>query len=189
MNAVAIRAVGPSADVADVARVIDALTALTVDTVDGGASIGFLGPARPDRIAAFWRRVLDAAARGDRALLLAERDGRIVGTVQLALDTPDNGPHRAEVAKLLVHRDARRRGIADRLLSAVEEEARARGRTLLVLDTVTGSDAERLYVRCGWTRVGVVPDYALFPDGTPCDTTVFYKRLAPPDADPRPLGA
>ncbi|MEQ1568909.1 MAG: GNAT family N-acetyltransferase, partial [Myxococcota bacterium] len=103
--------------------------------------------------------------------------GRIVGTAQLVLATPENQPHRADVAKMLVHRDARRRGIADRLLTALEAEARLRGRGVLVLDTVTGSDAERLYTRAGWHRVGVIPNYAQLPDGTPCATTYFYKQL------------
>jgi GNAT superfamily N-acetyltransferase len=120
--------------------------------------------------------VVDEIARGDTALLGARADGRFVGTVQLGLNTPPNQPHRADVRKMLVHRAARRRGIGAALMHAVEDEARRRGRTLLVLDTASG-DAERLYVRGGWQRVGVIPDYALWPDGSFCDTTVFWKRV------------
>jgi ribosomal protein S18 acetylase RimI-like enzyme len=117
-------------------------------------------------------------ARGERALLVAEeRGGGIVGTVQLQLATPENQPHRADVAKMLVHSRARRRGIARRLMRAVEETAREEGRTLLVLDTVTGSDADRLYASAGWQRVGEIPNYALMPDGAPCATTIFYKAI------------
>jgi ribosomal protein S18 acetylase RimI-like enzyme len=97
--------------------------------------------------------------------------------VQVVLAVPPNQPHRGEVAKLLVHRAARRQGIAERLMERAEAEARAEGKTLLVLDTVTGDPAERLYARLGWTRVGVIPDYALYPDGRPCATTVFWKRI------------
>jgi GNAT superfamily N-acetyltransferase len=103
--------------------------------------------------------------------------GEIVGTVQVVFAVPENQPHRGDVAKMLVRRSARRQGLGARLMGVAEEAALAAGRTVLVLDTVTGSDAERLYQRLGWTRVGVVPDYALWPDGRLCDTTFFYKRL------------
>ena len=119
----------------------------------------------------------DAVAAGKRALLVAESDARIVGTVQLGLEQPDNQQHRADLAKMLVHPDARRRGLGAELLSAAEELARECGRTLLVLDTVTGSDAERLYTRAGWVRVGEIPDYALLAHGGLWGTTVFYKAL------------
>ena len=105
--------------------------------------------------------------------------GEVVGTVQVILRQPDNQPHRADVAKMLVHRRMRRRGIAAALLHAAEDAAREAGKSLLVLDTVTGSDAERLYTRLGWQRVGVIPNYALWPQGGYCDTTIFYKRIAP----------
>ena len=105
--------------------------------------------------------------------------GAIVATAQLILSQPDNQPHRADVAKMLVHRRARRRGLAQRLLSALEDEARREGKTVLVLDTVTGGDAERLYARGGWQRVGEIPNYALMPDGRPCATTYFHKQLVP----------
>jgi len=115
--------------------------------------------------------------QGRRLLVAAYSDSELVGTVQVFLATPPNQPHRGEIAKLLVHRSARRQAIAERLMERAEAEARAEGKTLLVLDTVTGDDAERLYERLGWTRVGVIPGYALYPDGRPCDTTVFWKAL------------
>ena len=143
-----------------------------------------------ERRSATWRRsrTRTRAARskafaaeveqGRRLLLAAFADGELVGTVQVILALPPNQPHRGEIAKLLVHRSARRRGIAQLLMERAEAEARAEGKTLLVLDTVTGDDnAERLYERLGWTRVGVIPGYALYPDGRPCDTTVFWKSL------------
>ena len=115
--------------------------------------------------------------QGRRLLLGAFAQGRVVGTVQVLLAVPPNQPHRGEIAKLLVHRSARKRGVAQRLMEQAESEARAEGKSLLVLDTVTGDAAERLYTRLGWTRVGVIPGYALYPDGRPCDTTVFWKTV------------
>jgi GNAT superfamily N-acetyltransferase len=121
--------------------------------------------------------VAEDVDQGRRLLLAAFLNGEVVGTVQVVLALPPNQPHRAEIAKLLVHRSARGRGIAELLMERAEAEARVEGKTLLVLDTVTGDDAERLYERLGWTRVGVIPGYALYPDGRPCDTTVFWKSL------------
>jgi GNAT superfamily N-acetyltransferase len=95
----------------------------------------------------------------------------------LVLAQPENQPHRADVAKMLVHRLARRQGVAQRMLEALDDHARAAGKTVLVLDTVTGGDAERLYARAGWQRVGSIPNYALMPDGEPCATTYFHKQL------------
>jgi GNAT superfamily N-acetyltransferase len=163
----------------DAARAaVPALCAVLIDCVEGGASVSFMHPMTEAKAAAFWTGVADGVARGERALLVAEDEaGVIVGSVQLVLALPENQPHRADVAKMLVHRRARRRGIAGRLMAAVEDVARAEGRRVLVLDTVTGSDAERLYQRAGWTRVGEVPDYALMPDGPPCPTTFFYKMI------------
>jgi len=157
---------------------IDALADVLSDCVEGGASVSFMWPLPRERALAFWKGVADGVARGERVLLVAEDgSGRIVGTVQLVTAMPDNQPHRADVAKMLVHRCARRAGIAGRLLAALDEVAREEGKTVLVLDTVTGGDAERLYDRAGWQRVGVVPDYALMPDGAFCATTFFYKHL------------
>jgi GNAT superfamily N-acetyltransferase len=163
--------------VTDVRPCIDGLADVLLDCVEGGASVSFMSPMSRDKALAFWRTVAESVARGERALLVAEDEHGIVGTVQLILDLPENQPHRADVAKMLVHRRARRRGIAERLLAELDTVARAENRTLLVLDTVTGGDAERLYARCGWQRVGSVPHYALMPDGSPCGTTIFYKRL------------
>ena len=154
------------------------LAALLIDCVEGGASVSFMHPLAEADARAFWQRVADGVQRGERALLVAEDGaGTIVGTVQLVLDLPPNQPHRADVAKMLVHRRARRQGLGERLMRAAEATARACGRRLLVLDTVTGGDAERLYARLGWQRVGSIPDYALWPRGGLCATTVFYRAL------------
>jgi GNAT superfamily N-acetyltransferase len=157
---------------------VEALATVLLDCVEGGASVGFLHPLSRDRARAFFRTVAEAVAAGRRTLLVAEDPGGICGTVQLVLDVPENQPHRADLTKLLVHRRARRRGVGTALVRAAEAAARTSGRTLLVLDTVTGGDAERLYARLGWRRVGVIPGYALFPRGGLCDTTVFYRGLA-----------
>ncbi len=173
-DAVTIRRLRPD----EAAQGIDALSQVLMDCVDGGASVSFMAPLEPGTARAFWEKVAAGVATGDRVVLVAEdAAGAIVGTAQLALDLPENQPHRADVAKVLVVRAARRRGIAAALMAAVEVEARRERRTLLVLDTVTGGDAERLYERLGWVRVGVVPGYALMPDGAPCGTTIFYKTV------------
>lgn len=162
----------------EAAEAAEALADVLIDCVQGGASVSFMWPLTRAKALAFWQKVAEGVARGERVLLVAEdAPGRIAGTVQLILDLPDNQPHRADVAKMLVHRRARRQGVGERLLQALDHEARAESRTLLVLDTVTGGDAERLYSRCGWQRVGSVPGYALMPDGAPCGTTYFYKQL------------
>jgi len=172
-NEVSISCLDGVAAAASVQELADVL----IDCVEGGASVSFMLPlARPAAVA-FWTSVAQGVARGERILLVARLEGRIVGTVQLVTAQPENQPHRADVAKMLVCRSARRRGIGQRLLQAVDEAARAEGKTVLVLDTVTGGDAERLYARCGWLRVGVVPNYALMPDGALCATTYFHKQL------------
>jgi len=155
------------------------LADVLLDCVEGGASVGFMHPLSRDKALAFWQGVLASAARGERIVLVAqEKDsGAIVGTVQVVLAMPDNQPHRADVAKMQVHRRARRRGLGAALMRAAEAVAREAGKTLLVLDTVTGSDAERLYTRLGWQRCGVIPGYALWPRGGLCSTTVFYREL------------
>jgi GNAT superfamily N-acetyltransferase len=136
-----------------------------------------MAPFSHDDARAVFAAVAAEVEEGRRLLLAAFAAGDLVGTVQVILALPPNQPHRGEIAKLLVHGSARRRGIAQLLMEHAEAEARAEGKTLLVLDTVTGDDAERLYERLGWTRVGVIPGYALYPDGQPCDTTVFWKSL------------
>jgi GNAT superfamily N-acetyltransferase len=156
---------------------IEALAEVLIDCVEGGASVGFMLPLPRERALAFWRRVADDVAKGARALLIAEDAQGIVGTVQLILDLPDNQPHRADLAKMQVHRRARRQGLAEALMRAAEAMARECGRTLLVLDAVTGGDAERLYARLGWQRVGSIPKYALMPGGGYCATTYFYRDL------------
>jgi GNAT superfamily N-acetyltransferase len=153
------------------------LAGLLVDCVADDASIGFMYPLAPAKAEAFWRRVADGVAAGQRGLLVAEDETGIVGTVQLVLDQPENQPHRADLAKMLVHPRARRRGLGAALMRAAEEMGRECGRTLLVLDTIPDSDAERLYVRLGWIRVGTIPDYALLARGGLSPTTVFYRRL------------
>jgi GNAT superfamily N-acetyltransferase len=156
---------------------LDELAAVLADCVDGGASVGYLAPFSPARARAELEGMAAEVDRGRRLLLAAFDGGRVVGTVQVILALPPNQPHRGEIAKLLVHRSARRRGVARLLMERAESEASAEGKTLLVLDTVTGDPAERLYERLGWTRVGVIPGYALYPDGRPCDTTVFWKAV------------
>lgn len=157
-----------------------ALSEILIDCVEGGASVSFMSPLPQARADAFWQAVAGDVAAGRRALLVAEdvATGRWIGTAQLVLAQPENQPHRADVAKVLVHREARRRGVGALLMHAAEQAARSAGKTLLVLDTATGSDAERLYQRMGWIQVGVVPNYALWPDGRPCATTYYYKALA-----------
>lgn len=156
---------------------IEQLADVLIDCVEGGASVSFMAPLTRERATAFWRKVADGVNEGRRALIVAEDALGFCGTVQLILDLPENQPHRADVAKMLVHRRARRRGLGEALMREAEATARACGRTLLVLDTVTGSSADRLYTRLGWVRVGEVPEYALMPDGEPCPTTFFYRKL------------
>ena len=134
-------------------------------------------PFSLDDARAAFEAVLPDVERGTRILLAAFSSGEVVGTAQVAHAWPPNQPHRADVAKVLVHRSVRRRGIAKLLMEHVERQAELDGKTLLVLDTVTGDPAESLYERLGWTRVGVIPRYALYPDGRECDTTVFFKDL------------
>jgi GNAT superfamily N-acetyltransferase len=156
---------------------IQGLADVLIDCVEGGASVSFMHPLTRDRALAFWRRVADGVAAGQRALVIAEDARGVCGTVQLIFDLPENQPHRADLAKMLVHRRARRQGLGAALVRAAEQTARDCGKTLLVLDTVTASDACRLYARLGWVRVGDIPRYALMPRGGFCSTTVFYRDL------------
>jgi GNAT superfamily N-acetyltransferase len=156
---------------------VAALADVLIDAIVGDAGVSFLHPLDPVRAQAFWRDVANDVAAGRRALLIAEDDGGVVGTVQLVLEQPENQPHRADLSKMLVHRRARRRGVGAALLEAAEQTARDCGKTLLVLDTNTGSDAERLYARMGWSRVGEIPDFSIQPRGGLRATTVFYKRV------------
>ena len=158
-------------------RTLDELTEVLIDCVEGGASVSFMLPLSREKAGGYWRGVAESVARGERVVLAAvDAPGTIVGTVQLILDLPENQPHRGDLAKMLVHRRARRAGVGAALLAAAEECARQERRTLLVLDTA-GAEAARLYERHGWQRVGQVPGYALLPDGRPCATTFYFKTL------------
>lgn len=155
------------------------LAEVLLDCVEGDASVGFMHPLSHERALAFWRSVADGVARGERALLAAwDAAGAIAGTVQVVLAQPDNQPHRADIAKMLVHRRARRHGLGALLMQAAERLAAQEGKTLLVLDTAS-LDAERLYERQGWQRCGVIPGFALWPRGGLCPTTIFFKPLPP----------
>jgi GNAT superfamily N-acetyltransferase len=156
---------------------IDALAGVLIDCVEGGASVSFMHPLTRDRAVAFWRRVAQGVAAGERALLVAEDGQGLCGTVQLVFELPENQPHRADLAKMLVVRRARRQGLGAALMRAAEATARECGKTLLVLDAVTGGDAARLYEHLGWTRVGEIPGYALMPRGGLVGTTVYYRNL------------
>jgi len=155
---------------------LDELADVLIDCVEGGASVSFMHPLSRDRAVAFWRRVAQGVVAGECALLVADDARGLCGTVQLVLDQPENQPHRAELSKMLVHRRARRQGLGAALMRAAEATARECGKTLLVLDTANG-EAERLYERLGWKRVGVIPDYALLPQGGLCGTTVYDRNL------------
>jgi GNAT superfamily N-acetyltransferase len=158
-------------------RELAGLAEVLVDCVAGGTSIGFMWPMTHAKAEKFWRGVAESLARGERALIVAEDErGEILGTAQVVWAGPENQPHRADLAKMLVHRRARRHGVGALVLEAAEQAAREAGKTLLVLDTAS-SDAERLYERGGWQRVGVVPHFALMPDGAPCATVFYYKDL------------
>lgn len=162
----------------EAAAAIPALMEVLADCVHGGASVGFMAPLAPATAEAYWRMVAEGVAAGNRLLFVGEHEGRVAGTVQIVFAGPENQPHRADVSKMLVHRRARRAGLGTALLKAAEAEAGRRGRSVLVLDTHTGSAAETLYASQGWQRVGVVPRYAMMPDGAWCDTTYFFKHLA-----------
>ena len=155
------------------------LAEVLLDSVQGGASVGFMNPFSQEKAVAFWQKALASAERVERIVLVAKDKvlSTIIGTVQVVVCLPENQPHRAEIVKMQVHRSARRLGVGKALIRAAESAALEAGKTLLVLDTVTGSDAERLYVRLGWQRYGVIPNYALWPNGGLCSTTLLYRQL------------
>lgn len=155
---------------------IAGLAEVLCDCVRGGASVSFMAPLSLAKAQDYWRGVAPQVGRGDSLVLGAYCDAAIAGTVTLNLKQPENQPHRADLAKMLVHRRARRQGLGTALLIAAEAQALGVGKTLLVLDTAS-ADAGRVYARGGWQRVGEIPDYALWPEGGYCPTTVFYKRL------------
>jgi len=170
-------------------REVAGLSEVLIDCVEGGASVSFMLPMTHAKAEAFWRRTAAAAIRGERVILAAEdATGTIVGTVQVILDQPENQPHRGDLAKMLVHRRARRQGVGAALLAAAERSALDAGKTLLVLDTAS-ADAERLYARQGWQACGVIPHYALLPDGTPCATRFYFKFLRDMRPSPSPHAA
>jgi GNAT superfamily N-acetyltransferase len=163
-------------DAASATAAIDELAEVLADCVAGGASVSFMSPFGRDDARKFFEKIIASVARDETVLVVAKRDGRVVGTVQLGLDMPPNQPHRGDIRKLLVHRAARKHGLGAALMARAEAEAKARGRTLLVLDTA-GDEAERIYLRSGWQRVGMIPDYAMWPQGGFCATTFFWKRV------------
>jgi GNAT superfamily N-acetyltransferase len=155
---------------------IEGLAAVLFDCVEGGASVGFMHPFTLGQALAWWRGIAADVEAGRRTLFVAEDEHGIVGTVHLVLAQPDNQPHRADLCKMLVMRRARKQGVGAALMDAAEREARTLGKALLVLDTAS-QDAERLYARMGWSQLGVIPGFALLPDGVLCDTTYFYREL------------
>lgn len=164
-------------DAAAARDAIGDLANVLVDAVAGGDSVSFMNGFGDEEARAFYESLLPDLEQGTRVLLAAYDEGVLVGTVQFVHAWPPNSQHRAEVAKLLVHPRARGQGVGRALMERLEEEARADGKTLLVLDTVSGRAADRLYERLGWTRLGAVPDYARDPDGSFCDATFFYKHV------------
>ncbi|HEU5258981.1 MAG TPA: GNAT family N-acetyltransferase [Vicinamibacterales bacterium] len=155
---------------------LDDLARLLVDAVESGAGVSFMSPLSFSEARQWWQTTLEQA--DPRAIVLVARDELgIAGSVSLHPAWPPNQPHRADITKLLVHRRVRRHGVGRALMAEIEARARAAGFTLLTLDTVRGDAAEQLYTNAGWQRVGVIPDYALSPDGRLCDTVVFYKKL------------
>jgi ribosomal protein S18 acetylase RimI-like enzyme len=158
-------------------RHVGALAGVLLDCVAGGASVSFMESLSKSEAETFFEGVLSGVREGTRILMAAFVDSDLAGTVQVVTGMPPNQPHRADIAKLLVRRSARGQGIGELLMKHAEEASRLAGKTLLVLDTATGDHAERLYERLGWTRVGVIPRYALYPDGAPCATTIFFKEL------------
>ncbi|WP_142502003.1 GNAT family N-acetyltransferase [Klebsiella sp. 2680] len=162
----------------DILEFLPQLTDVLVSCVNGGASVSFMLPFAPETATAFWLKIAQSVANGER-IVIAAVDARqqLVGTVQLVIDQAENQPHRADVAKLLVHQNARRQGLANALMIRLEEIAREYGKSVLVLDTATGSGAESFYVQCGWEKAGEIPRYALMPDGELSATSLFYKFL------------
>lgn len=162
----------------EIERLRPQLRELIRDSVEDGASIGFVLPLADDVLDAYVSQVRDDVARGARTVAVASEGNRVEGMVHLAFVAWPNAPHRAELQKLLVHTRARRRGLATQLMAEAERVASERGRTLLVLDTITGTDAYGLYRKLGWTEVGEIPGYAAWPSGELAATTIFFKRLA-----------
>ena len=166
-----------SVDAAETEARLPELAEILVDAVANGASVNFLADFAHDQAEAFWRSQVRGIASKEKQLLVAEDDCRLIGTAMLMFASQPNAPHRAELGKMLVHSAQRRQGIGRRLLTAAETAASASGRTLLMLDTETGSGGDLLYRSCGWIEVGHVPNHAFKPDGRLATTTIFYKQL------------
>ncbi|HXT35117.1 MAG TPA: GNAT family N-acetyltransferase [Chloroflexota bacterium] len=164
-------------DAIQATELIGGLAALLRDAVESGASVGFLPPLSEEESLAYWRGVIEEAGSGDCVLLVDHEDGKVLGSVQLAPAGKPNGRHRAELQKLLVHRAARRHGRGMALIAAAEDEARRAGRTLIVLDTREGDQAEHLYQRAGYREGGRIPGYALNADGSASGTVLYYRFL------------
>lgn len=165
-------------DAAAVSAAIPELSQILIDCVAGGAGVNFMHPLAPEVAAAYWRsKALPAIERGDNLLFVARHGGAILGTVQLVVGMVQNQPHRGDITKLLVAPAARRHGIGRALMEAAQTRAAGLGKTLLLLDTETGGLAEQLYLSLGWQEVGVVPGFALTPQGQLCATTFLYKQL------------
>jgi GNAT superfamily N-acetyltransferase len=173
MSAFAIRRL----EAAETIARIDELADILLDCVAGGASVSFMADMTLEEATAFWRRMADGVAAGTRILIVAEIEGRLVGTVQVVASGIPNQPHRSDLAKMLVRRDARGLGVGAAMLAEAEALSRAAGWWLIVLDTVVDSAGDRLYARGGWRPVGIIPDYALYPDGRLCGTRYYYKNL------------
>jgi len=156
---------------------IEQLADVLIDVVQGGASVGLMTPISRSTALAFWHGVVASLARGERLLLAARDEKRIIGSVQVILALPENQPHRGEIAKLQVRRDAQRQGVGAGLMAEAERLAAGAGKTLLALDTTNGEAAERLYLAQGWVRFGIMPGHALYPDGRISDTSFFYKQI------------
>jgi ribosomal protein S18 acetylase RimI-like enzyme len=162
----------------DDAATFEQLSKTLIETVASGGSISFMHPVSRENALAFWQKIAVSVASGERVLLVARDEaGEIIGTVQSVLDQPENQPHRADIAKMMVHPRARRQGIAEALLIEIERLTLAAGKTVAVLDTETGAAASHLYAKLGWKAAGDIPDYALKPHGGMCSTTYFYKAL------------
>ena len=157
------------------------LADMLIESVESGGSISFMHPVSMEKALAFWRKVSASITAGERILLVAlDENGVVIGAVQSILAQPENQPHRADIAKMMVHPRARRLGIAEALMREIEQLTGAAGKTVMVLDTETDQAASFLYTKLGWQVAGHIPDYALRPHGGLCSTTYFYKRIAQP---------